>query len=142
MPVHKQFIKQLRTRAPGIKVLLHNDGAIREFIPDLIEAGFDILNPIESHLPGMEPAGLKRDFGDALIFQGGVNVKEILPRGTEAEIHAEVQRRIEEMGPGGGYILGPTHNLSNDIPLENILIFFQACHALGRYPIQTTAGGE
>jgi uroporphyrinogen decarboxylase len=134
-PVHIDFIKQIKAKAPGVKVLLHNDGAIREFLPDLIEAGFDILNPIESHLPGMEPAGLKRDFGDALVFQGGVNVKEILPKGTEEEIRTEVRKRIEEMGPGGGYILGPTHNLSNDIPLENILIFFKAGLELGTYPI-------
>lgn len=134
-PIHKQFIGQIKAKAPGVKILLHNDGAIREFIPDLIDAGFDILNPIESHLPGMDPAGLKRDFGDALVFQGGVNVKEILPRGTEDEIRAEVRKRIEEMGSGGGYILGPTHNLSNDIPLENILIFFKAGLELGKYPI-------
>ncbi len=134
-PVHTQFIAQIKKKAPGVKILLHNDGAIREFIPDLIEAGFDILNPIESHLPGMDPAGLKRDFGDALIFQGGVNVKEILPKGTEQEIRDEVRKRIEEMAPGGGYILGPTHNLSNDIPLENILAFFRAGQELGGYPI-------
>lgn len=134
-PVHIQFIKQIKDKAPGVKVLLHNDGAIREFLPDIIEAGFDILNPIESHLPGMDPAGLKRDFGDALVFQGGVNVKEILPKGTEEEIRTEVRKRIEEMGPDGGYILGPTHNLSNDIPLENILIFFKAGLELGKYPI-------
>lgn len=134
-PVHKQFIAQIKAKAPGVKVLLHNDGAIREFLPDLIDAGFDILNPIESHLPGMDPAELKRDFGDALIFQGGVNVKEILPKGTEDEIRAEVRLRIEQMAPGGGYILGPTHNLSNDIPLENILAFFKAGQELGEYPI-------
>jgi uroporphyrinogen decarboxylase len=134
-PIHIDFIKQLKAKAPGVKVLLHNDGAIRDFLPDLIEAGFDILNPIESHLPGMDPAELKRDFGDALVFQGGVNVKEILPKGTEAEIRAEVRRRIEEMGSGGGYILGPTHNLSNDIPLENILTFFKAGLELGNYPL-------
>jgi uroporphyrinogen decarboxylase len=134
-PVHIEFIKQIKAKAPGVGVLLHNDGAIREFLPDLIEAGFDILNPIESHLPGMDPAELKRDFGDALVFQGGVNVKEILPKGTEEEIRSEVRRRIEEMGASGGYILGPTHNLSNDIPLENILAFFKAGLELGTYPI-------
>jgi uroporphyrinogen decarboxylase len=134
-PVHIDFIKRIKAKSPGVRVLLHNDGAIREFLPDLIEAGFDILNPIESHLPGMDPVALKRDFGDALVFQGGVNVKEILPKGTEDEIRAEVRRRIEEMGPGGGYILGPTHNLSNDIPLKNILAFFKAGLELGTYPI-------
>jgi uroporphyrinogen decarboxylase len=134
-PIHIQFNQQIKEKAPGVKILLHNDGAIRDFLPDLIEAGFDILNPIESHLPGMDPAELKRDFGDALIFQGGVNVKEILPKGTEEQIRAEVRLRIEQMGPGGGYILGPTHNLSNDVPLENILAFFKAGLELGTYPL-------
>lgn len=135
LPVHKIFIKALKEKAPHLKILLHNDGAIREFIPDIIEAGFDLLNPIESHLPGMDPSGLKKDFGEQLVFQGGVNVKEVLPQGTEAEIRAEVRLRVEQMGPAGGYILGPTHNLGNDIPVENILAFFKAGHELGQYPI-------
>ncbi len=135
LPVHKNFINALKEKTPHLKVLLHNDGAIREFVPDIIEAGFDLLNPIESHLPGMDPSGLKADFGAQLVFQGGVNVKEVLPKGTEAEIRAEVRLRIEQMGPGGGYILGPTHNLGNDIPLENILAFFKAGHELGHYPL-------
>lgn len=135
LPVHTKFIRALKEKTPHLKVLLHNDGAIREFIPDIIEAGFDLLNPIESHLPGMDPAGLKADFGDRLVFQGGVNVKEVLPAGTEEQIRAEVRLRIEQMGPGGGYILGPTHNLGNDIPLENILAFFKAGRELGEYPL-------
>jgi uroporphyrinogen decarboxylase len=136
-PIHTQFIAGIKSFAPGIKILLHCDGAIRRFIPDLIEAGFDILNPIESHLKGMDPAGLKADFGDQLVFQGGVNIKEVMARGTADDIRQEVRLRIEQMGPGGGYILGPTHNLGTDIPLENILTFFQAGHELGAYPIET-----
>lgn len=134
-PIHTRFIAGIKDLAPRVKVLLHCDGAIREFIPDLIEAGFDILNPIESHLKGMDPAGLKADFGDQLVFQGGVNIKEVMAKGTIEDIRHEVRLRIEQMGPGGGYILGPTHNLGNDIPLENILAFFQAGHELGSYPI-------
>jgi uroporphyrinogen decarboxylase len=83
----------------------------------------------------MDPAELKADFGDRLVLQGGVNVKEVLPAGTEDEIRAEVRLRIEQMGPSGGYILGPTHNLGNDIPLKNILAFFKAGRELGTYPL-------
>lgn len=134
-PIHQDFIKRIKEKAPNVKILLHNDGAIREFLPDLIEAGFDLINPIESHLPGMDPSALKADFGDQLVFQGGVNIKEVMAKGSREEIYTEVQLRIDQMARGGGYILGPTHNLGNDIPLENILALFEAGHELGVYPI-------
>jgi len=137
-PKHRQTIERIKRKAPNAKVMLHCDGAVRRFIPDLIEAGFDILNPIEAHLPGMEPDTLKRDFGRDLVFQGGVDVKEILTKGSRAVIHAHVRQRIEALGPGGGYILAPTHNFGNDIPLENMLAFFEAGHTQGFYPLEVS----
>jgi len=134
-PKHRKTIELIKRKAPNAKVMLHCDGAIRKFIPDLIEAGFDILNPIEAHLPGMEPDGLKRDFGQDLTFQGGVDVKEVLTKGTLADVRRQVRLRMEQMGRGGGYILAPAHNFGNDIPLENMLAFFQAGHELGQYPL-------
>ena len=134
-PRYKKTIEMIKKKAPNAKVLLHCDGAIRKFIPDLIDTGFDILNPIESHLPGMDPVELKREFGNDLIFQGGVNVKSVLNKGTIEDIRREVRLRIEQMGEGGGYILAPAHNISSDVPLENILAFFNAGHELGRYPL-------
>jgi uroporphyrinogen decarboxylase len=134
-PLHKKSIEMYKKLAPNAKVMLHNDGAIRKFIPDLIEAGFDILNPIEGHLPGMDPVGLKRDFGKDLVFQGGVDVKTVLNNGTVEDVRNEVRLRIEQMGEGGGYILAPAHNFSNDIPLENMLEFFKCGKELGKYPL-------
>lgn len=134
-PRYKKSIEMIKRKAPGAKVLLHNDGAIRKFIPDLIETGFDILNPIEGHLRGMDPAELKRDFGKDLTFQGGVDVKTVLNNGTIEDVRREVRLRIEQMGEGGGYILAPAHNFGNDIPLENMLAFFKAGRELGRYPL-------
>ncbi len=135
MPRYKRTIELIKTRAPGAKVMLHCDGAIRRFLPDLIETGFEVLNPIEAHLPGMGPAGLKRDFGKDLTFQGGVDVKRVLTQGTSDDIRREVRLRIEQMGRQGGYILAPAHNFGNDIPLENMLAFFNAGHTLGYYPL-------
>jgi len=135
MPRYKRSIELIKRKAPQAKVLLHCDGAIRRFIPDLIETGFEILNPIEGHLPGMDPAGLKRDFGEDLTFQGGVDVKQVLSQGTIEDVRREVRLRIEQMGRGGGYILAPAHNFGNDIPLENMLAFFEAGHELGFYPL-------
>lgn len=135
-PRYRKTIDLIKKRAPNAKVMLHCDGAIRKFIPDLIETGFEILNPIEAHLRGMEPDGLKRDFGKDLVFQGGVDVKKILTKGSKEEIRAEVRLRIEQMGQGGGYILAPAHNFGNDIPLDNMLEFFKASRELGFYPLQ------
>ncbi|MFO7943867.1 MAG: uroporphyrinogen decarboxylase family protein [Anaerolineales bacterium] len=134
-PRHRNTIDMIKTLAPDAKVMLHCDGAIREFIPDLIDVGFEILNPIEGHLPGMNPEELKKDFGQDLVFQGGVDIKNVLNKGTVEDVRQEVRLRIEQMGPGGGYILAPAHNFGNDIPLENMLAFFEAGKELGQYPI-------
>lgn len=130
---HRRTIERIKKKAPHVKVMLHCDGAIRRFIPDLIEAGFDILNPIESHLVGMEPAGLKTDFGKDLVFMGGVDVKKVLTKGSRQDIANEIRRRFEEMGAGGGYILAPSHNFGNDVPLENLLAFFELGKQVCRY---------
>ncbi len=135
-PRYERTIKLIKEKAPQAKVLLHNDGAIRKFIPDLIETGFEVLNPIEGHLKGMDPADLKNTFGDQLTFQGGVDVKSVLNHGTVEDVWQEVSLRISQMGPGGGYILAPAHNFGNDIPLINLLAFFEAGKALGNYPIE------
>ncbi|MCZ7671844.1 MAG: uroporphyrinogen decarboxylase [Chloroflexi bacterium] len=134
-PKHKRTIELIKKKAPNAKVMLHCDGAIRRFIPDLIDAGFDILNPIEGHLPGMDPAELKKDFGSELIFQGGVDIKNVLAKGSIEDVRREVRLRIEQMGEGGGYILAPAHNFGDDISLENILAFFEAGRELGVYPL-------
>jgi uroporphyrinogen decarboxylase len=134
-PKHKKSIELIKRKAPKAKVMLHCDGAVRKFIPDLIEAGFDILNPIEGHLRGMDPVSLKKDFGNDLVFQGGVDVKQVLTTGSVEDVRREVRLRIEQMGEGGGYILAPAHNFGNDIPLENMLAFFEAGHELGFYPL-------
>jgi uroporphyrinogen decarboxylase len=135
-PRHKKSIEMYKKLAPNAKVMLHNDGAIRKFIPDLIDAGFDILNPIEGHLPGMSPEELKKDFGKDLVFQGGVDIKNVLNKGTIEDVRREVRLRIEQMGEGGGYVLAPAHNFGNDIPLENMLAFFEAGKQLGQYPLK------
>lgn len=134
-PRYKKSIEMIKRKAPQVKVMLHCDGAIRKFLPDLIETGFEVLNPIEWHLPGMDPVGLKRDFGNDMIFNGGVDVKHVLTEGTVEDVRREVRLRIEQMGHGGGYILAPAHNFTNDMPLKNLLAFFEAGHELGCYPL-------
>ncbi len=134
-PRYKKSIEMIKKKAPQVKVMLHCDGAIRKFLPDLIETGFEVLNPIEWHLPGMDPVGLKRDFGNDIVFNGGVDVKHVLTEGSVEDVRREVRLRIEQMGHGGGYILAPAHNFTNDMPLQNLLAFFEAGHDLGCYPL-------
>lgn len=105
----------------GKKVLYHTDGAVLPLIPGLIECGIDILNPIQHVCPGMDRANLKQEFGDKLIFHGGVENQKILPMGTAAEVAEETRKCMETLGKDGGYICCSCHNAQAGTPVENIL---------------------
>ena len=113
----------------------HSCGAIRRFLTDFVEIGVDILNPIQVAAKGMIPAEIKAEVGNQISFLGGVDSQHVLPEGTPAQVKSEVQQRIHEMGHGGGYILSPSHNIGDDVPLENILAFFGAGRDYGVYPL-------
>jgi uroporphyrinogen decarboxylase len=106
--------------ASHVKLMLHSDGAFRPFIPDIIKAGVDILDPIQKVCPGMDLEGLKRDFGDQLVFHGSVDTQYYLPRGSVDEVRQETKYCIDTLGKGGGLILGPSHFIQPDVPPENI----------------------
>ena len=135
-PVHADLIRAIKAHSPNVRVMYHTCGAIRRFLPDLIEIGVDILNPIQVAAKGMDPAAIKAEAGDRLCFLGGVDAQHLLPSGRPEQVREEVCRRIRELGPGGGYILAPSHNIGDDVPLENILAFFDAACAYGAYPLQ------
>ena len=120
---------------PGVKIMLHSCGSIRKFLPDLIEAGVDIIDPVQPHAAGMDTAGLKNDFGNHLVFHGGVDIQYVLPFGTEEEIDQEVKERITSLGKGGGYILAPAHNVQADVPPKNIVRMCSAAKKYGVYPL-------
>ena len=108
------------------KFLLHCCGAVRPLLPLIIEAGVDMLEPIQIRAEGMEPVGLKRDFGKDLCFYGGVDLQHVLCKGTVGEVKDEVKRLIDILGAGGGYILGPGHTyIQIDAPLDNILAMYE-----------------
>ncbi len=133
-PVHADLIRSIKRHTPGMRVMYHSCGGVRAFIPDFIDNGVDILNPIQVAASGMDPAALKAEFGDRLCFLGGVDSQHTMQTTPEA-VRAEVKRRLREMGPGGGYILAPSHNIGDDVPMENILAFFEAGRQHGRYPL-------
>jgi uroporphyrinogen decarboxylase len=111
------FIAELKAINPAVKVAYHSDGNILPVIPDLIEIGVDVLNPIQP--ASMDPAEIKRQFGDRLCFWGTVDEQHTLPFGTPDDVRAEILRRLDTIGAGGGLILGPTHHVQLDTPLDN-----------------------
>jgi len=116
----------------GAKVFFHTDGACRIFIPELIELGVDILNPIQHRCPGMERTSLKKDFGDKLVFHGGIENQQILPFGTTSEVRQEVIDCFEMLGTGGGYICAPCHNIQPITPIENILTIYDTINEIAK----------
>ena len=122
-PHHERFINLCREF--DIKVFHHDDGGMRPFLPDLVEMGIEILNPVQWNCPGMELTALKRDFGKKICFHGGVENQKILPFGTPDEVRAEVRHCIDALASDHtGYILGPCHNLQSLTPIENILAMY------------------
>jgi uroporphyrinogen decarboxylase len=108
----------------GCKVMQHSCGAIRDIIPSLIEDGVDILNPIQVRAAGMEFDGLHRDFGRRVVFYGGVDTQETLPRGSPADVRDQVRHYVATCR-NGGYILAGSHVMTPDIPLDNILAMYE-----------------
>ncbi len=115
----------------GAYVFHHNDGAIRPIVPDLTGIGIDVLNPVQWRCRGMDREGLKREFGERLVFHGGMDNQYTLARGSVAEVEQEVADNLRLLGRGGGYILAPCHNLQAVSPPENIVAMYEAGYRLG-----------
>jgi len=120
-------------RGFGIKVFHHDDGAVREFLPDLVEMGIDVLNPIQSACPGMEMVGLKADFGKQICFHGGIDNQQVMPFGTPEEVRAAVRYAIDSLASDGtGYIMAPCHALQAVTPIENIVAMYDEAWQYGK----------
>jgi uroporphyrinogen decarboxylase len=132
-PVQKELFDLIRDRAPQARIFMHCDGAIRDLIPDMIEAGVDVLNPVQPTARGMESAEIKRDFGDRLVFHGAIEQKP--QEGSEEDIRQEVRDRINALAPGGGYIL-TSCNVIVRPPVANIVALFDEARSYGRYPLR------
>ena len=114
-------------KSHGLWVAYHSCGSIRPIIPDLIEMGLDVLNPIQCNCPGMDPLELKKEFGAKLSFMGGVDTRGLLPTGTTEDVYCETRRLVEGMTiDGGGYILAASHAIPPETPVENIFAMYEA----------------
>ncbi|MEM2991570.1 MAG: uroporphyrinogen decarboxylase family protein [Halobacteria archaeon] len=131
-PRLKKFVSYIKNNAK-VKVLLHSCGGIRPLIPKFIDAGIDILNPLQPRAKGMDRKELKKEFGGKLIFHGGLDEQYVLPRGTIEEIETEVKDVIQTFSPGGEYIFSPAHNIQPDVPPQNILTAYTAALWYGTY---------
>lgn len=129
-PYHKKIFKFIHERTDA-KILLHSCGSIFQLIGDLIDAGTDILNPVQVAAKDMEPSKLKEAFGGKIIFWGGIDEQYVLPCGTPAEIYGEVEKMIKIMGRNGGYVIAPGHNIQADVPPENIAAMYEAAKIFG-----------
>ncbi len=132
-PYHQQLFRFAKDRC-GAHLLLHTDGAVAPLIPDFIDMGVDILNPVQVSAAGMDPRTLKREFGEDIVFWGaGCDSQRVLPFGTVEEVQDEVKRRIDELAPGGGFVFAPVHNIQSEVPAENVVAMFETARRVGHY---------
>jgi len=117
----------------GYLVAHHSCGSLQPIIPDLVDCGLDILNPVQPDVYDMDRRELKRLFGDRLCFHGSISIQRTLPFGSPDDVRQEVRERFETLGPGGGFIFCTAHNIQADTPLENVQALFAAYRELGRY---------
>jgi Uroporphyrinogen decarboxylase (URO-D) len=133
-PFHKRVNDWIHENT-GWKSFMHSDGAMWKLLDDVVEAGFDILNPVQTSAADMEPVRLKGTYGDRITFWGaGIETQSTLPFGTPEEIRAEVKERMRIFGPDGGYVFTTIHNLQAGIPQENILALYEAVNDYRGYP--------
>lgn len=132
-PIHKELFDFIHARTKA-KIFFHSCGAVRPVIGDLIDAGVDILNPVQVSATGMDSAELKREFGKDIVFWGGgVDTQRVLGTGTPADVRADTRKRIEDLAPGGGFVFATVHNIQGNVPVENILAMWETLQECGVY---------
>ena len=124
-PRHKRFFDLIHAHTDA-KLLFHSCGSVYRLLPDFIDIGVDFINPVQVSCNDMETDRLKREFGADLGFWGAIDSMHVLPNGTPEAVRAEVENRIRDLGPGGGYILASVHNVQHDVPVENVVAMYDA----------------
>lgn len=133
-PRLKRLFEQLRTLAPKAKIFFHSCGNVRPLLPDFLELGIDILNPVHTNAAGMDPVQLKHDYGKEMVFWGGgIDTQQVLPHGTPLEVREEVRRNLDIFAPGGGFVFNTIHNIQADVPVRNLMAMWETLQEYGRY---------
>jgi len=125
MPLHKKLNAHIKSKQ-DVKIMLHTCGSVYDILPDIIEAGYDILNPVQITATNMEPEKLKKEFGKDIVFWGGgINTQATLPNGTPQQVRDETKRLIDTFAPGGGFVFSTVHNVQDDVPVENFMAMWE-----------------
>ena len=132
-PYHTRYLAMIKEWTDA-KIFFHSCGNVVPLLEDLIEAGVEILNPVQA-TTWNDPVEVKARFGDRLSFWGGIDSQRVLPYGTPEEVREEVRLRIQQFGPGGGYVAGSVHLMQADVPPQNVIALSEAVRELGVYPI-------
>lgn len=131
-PKQRRLVEAIR-RKTNARLFFHACGAVFDLIPDLIDLGFDIVNPVQVSARGMDTRRLKQTYGKDIVFWGGVDSQRVLPFGTRHDVEEEVKRRIDDLAPGGGFVLAAVHNIQDQVPPENIVTMFETALRYGKY---------
>ncbi|MEJ2557381.1 MAG: uroporphyrinogen decarboxylase family protein [Anaerolineae bacterium] len=132
-PKQRRLVEAIKHKTDA-KIYYHSCGAVFDLIPDLIELGFDILNPVQVSARGMDTRRLKKEYGqDIVVWGGGVDTQHVLPFGRPEEVADEVKRRIDDLAPDGGFVFATVHNIQALVPPENIVATFETALDYGRY---------
>ena len=134
IPRFKRIFASIKKKLPGIHTFMHSCGAIRPIIPDLIDAGLDILNPVQFTAHDMDLKRLKADFGNDIVFWGGgIDTQSTLCKGAPDEVRDQVKRILDIMAPGGGYVFAPVHNIQDDVSAANFWAMWDTLMEYGKY---------
>jgi uroporphyrinogen decarboxylase len=133
-PYRRELNQLIKSKAPQAKIQHHTCGSVYKLLPDLIDTGIDILNPVQPLAKDMDPSKLKAEFGDKLTFHGAIDIQEAMA-GSLDDVRAEVKTRIRQLGPGGGYIMATCSNVQSDSSPEHVMAMITAGRSHGRYPL-------
>ncbi len=136
LPYYKKLLDFVKSKTSA-KIFHHSCGSIIKAANLIVEAGVDILNSLQPKAAGMDTTYLKDNFGDKLSFHGGIDIQEVLPKGSSSDVENEVKRRIAIYAPKGGYILCAAHDIQNDVPSKNIIALYEFGKKWGKYPLDT-----
>jgi uroporphyrinogen decarboxylase len=132
-PRHKQLVQYIRSRTEA-KIWYHTCGSCMGYLPDLLDNGIDIINPVQISAKSMSPLELKSQFGKQLVFWGGaIDAQHVLPSASPEVVREHVRRNLEIWKPGGGYVFNNVHNIQADVPPENVVAFYEAAYEFGFY---------
>lgn len=134
-PYHQEYFSFIKERTDA-KLFLHSCGSVYDLIPDLIDAGVEILNPVQVSAKKMDCVKLKREFGESLIFWGAIDTQRVLPFESPETVKEEVKKRINQLGSNGGFIPSAVHNIQHDVSPQNIIALYEAIREYGTYPLK------